>query len=230
MKKRIAIALAIAAVAGAATTASADVLANWTFETSIPTTGGPHTAEAGINAASSFASGVHVSGATVYSNPSGNGTLESFSSNTWAIGDYYQFTTSTVGYMGISIGWDQASSNTGPRDFNLSWSTDGSTFTQIGSTYVVLANASPNPVWTSTTYQPIYTFPLTGGPAALDNQGTIYFRLVMASTVSANGGTVAAAGTDRVDSIIIDGHLIPSPGALALLGMGGLLAARRRRA
>ncbi|MBX3358979.1 MAG: PEP-CTERM sorting domain-containing protein [Phycisphaeraceae bacterium] len=214
-----------AALAGAA---NADVIANWTFETSLPDTAGPYAAEAGANAASSFASGFHAT-STTYSNPVGNGSAESYSSNAWSLGDYYQFTTSTLGYTSITISFDQSSSNTGPRDYNLMWSTNGTTFTQLGSTYAVLANASPNPVWSSGTYQPAYTFGPIAATSALDNQATIYFRLVQASTVSANGGTVAATGTDRVDNVIISGT-VPAPGAVALLGMGGLLAARRRRA
>ncbi len=220
--------LVVSLVAGLAATANADILANWTFETSIPLTAGPFAAEAGIFAASSQASGSHVSGATAYSNPSGNGTVESFSSNNWAVGDYYQFTTTTTGYNTITITWDQTASNTGPRDFVLQSSTNGSTFTNIGVQYAVLANAAPNPVWAAATYQAIYTFGPTAGPATLDNLATVYFRLRMNSTVSANGGAVATAGTNRVDSVVISGTRIPTPGSLALLGLAGLVARRRR--
>lgn len=227
MRKCTAIALAIVAGAGLAATASADVIANWTFEASIPATAGPFVAEAGANAASSWALGSHV-GASVYSNPVGNGSVESFSSNTWAIGDYYQFSTSTAGYSGITIGWDQTSSGTGPRDFTLQWSTDGVTFAPLSS-YAVQINGAPNTPWSSVTYNPFFTFAPVAAPAGADNQATVYFRLTMATSVSANGGTVAAAGTDRVDNVVISG-VIPTPGALALLGLGGLVASRRRRA
>lgn len=227
MTTRVFLAAIAAGVAGIASTANADILANWTFETSAPATAGPFAAEAGNNAASSFASGFHA-GASTYSSPVGNGSSKSFSSNTWAIGDYYQFTTNTVGYSGIAIQWDQTSSNTGPRDFKLSWSTNGTTFTDIGSTYAVLANVTPN-AWNSTTGFAIYTNGPTSGPAALNNQSTVYFRLTMVTNVSANGTTVAAGGTDRVDNVIITGT-VPAPGAMALVGLGGLIAARRRRA
>ena len=95
-------------------------LAVWTFETSLPATAGPHAAEGGINAgAGSPASGFHASASVVYSNPAGNGSAESFSSTFWSVGDYWQFSTSSVGYTDIHLAWDQASSNTGPRDFVL---------------------------------------------------------------------------------------------------------------
>ncbi len=219
---------AVAAVTGLACAAHGAVLADWTFEVSVPATAGPHLAEAGVFAASSNASGFHVSTAAVYSNPVGNGSLESFSSNDWAIGDYYQFQTSTSGYTSITIQWDQASSNTGPRDFRLDMSTDGVNFAPL-FLYSVLANASPNPTWSSGTPQPIYNIGPISAPGG-DNQASLFFRLVNTTTVSANGGTVAATGTDRVDNVRIEGTLIPTPGSLALLGIGAAFAARRRRA
>ncbi len=205
--------------------AQAVVLANWTFETSIPTTAGPHAAEVGTG----NASGLHASGAVVYSNPAGNGSAESFSANEWQVNDYWQFTTNTTGFQNITIQWDQTSSNTGPRDFQLAWSTDGTNFTNLGAQYMVLPNAAPNPVWNATTSSPIYTFGPIAGPAALDNQATIFFRMFQSSTVSANGGTVANTGTDRIDNVIIDGTIIPEPASLGLLAGAGIAMLLRRR-
>src|SRR5688500_4137533 len=57
--------------------ARAAVLAEWTFETTPPTGPGPHAANSGVFGGA--ASGLHASPATVYDNPSGNGSVESFS-------------------------------------------------------------------------------------------------------------------------------------------------------
>jgi hypothetical protein len=203
-------------------------LATWTFETSVPANAGPHAAEGGVNAGpGSPASGFHANASAAYSNPAGNGSPESYSANFWSVGDYWQFSTSSLGYSGIGIEWDQTSSNTGPRDFVLQWSTDGSTFTQFGGTMAVLANAAPNPVWNSTTSSPIYHFNVDlSSIAALDNDASIFFRLVQSSTVAANGTTVATTGTDRVDNVNI--YQVPEPTTLGLLALGGLALLRRR--
>jgi hypothetical protein len=209
-----AVALALFYVAGCGV-ARADLVAGWTFETSVPTTAGPHAAEMGVNAgAGSPATGFHA-GATVYSNPSGNGTAESFSSTNWLIGDYYQFRTSTAGYQGVSLSFSATSSNTGPRDFQIQYSTNGTTFAPLtaGTTYMVLANAAPNQVWNGSTVLPEYSFSFNL-PAQLNNQAAIYLRLVDNSTVSANGGTVASTGTSRVDTVMINAAVVPEPAAV----------------
>lgn len=201
--------------------ASAQTIAQWTFETSIPTSAGPFSPEIGAGSALGFHAG-----ASVYSNPAGNGSAESFSSTNWAIGDYYQFNLGTVGYSGIKVSFDQTSSSSGPRDFNLTYSTDGVNFSLIGS-YQVLANgAAPNSSWNSSTYQSAYTFSydLSAIPA-VDNAASLTFRLVNTSTFSANGATVAFGGTDRVDNFTVS--VVPEP--TGLLALGGLILVAARK-
>ena len=216
--------LLLSAALGGSTIARAAVIADWTFETSMPAAAGPFAPEIGAGAASGFHAG-----AATYSTPSGNGSAHAFSSNTWAVGDYYQFKASTAGLSNIELMFDQASSNTGPRNFQLEYSTDGTSFTNFGSVYSVLANASPNPTWNSTTSSAIYTFTDDlSSISALNNASAIYFRLADTSTVSASGGTVGTAGTDRIDNVII--QTVPEPVSLGIgsIGVVGLLARRRR--
>lgn len=208
-------------------TADATTIAQWTFETSAPATAGPFAAEVGSGSALGF----HAS-ASVYSSPAGNGSTRSFSSNTWSVGDYYQFQVDLTGFQDVLISWDQTSSGTGPRDFSLQYSVDGSSFVDFGN-YSVLANAAPNPTWsTGGTRSALYTqtYDLSS-LSVLDGVSTAYFRLRDRSTVSAAGGVVATGGTSRVDNVLIEATVVPEPGTALLLGLGlAALGASRRSA
>jgi hypothetical protein len=195
----------------------ADILGDWTFETSQPVTAGPFSPENGSGSALGFHAG-----AAVYSSPAGNGSLHSFSSSIWAVGDYYQFEVNTTGHTGVTISFDQTSSNTGPGGYNLSYSTDGVNFSLFTS-YTVLANATPNIPWNTTTYNSAYTFNFDLSTiTALNNQTTVFLRLVDNSTVSANDGTVGTTGTDRVDNFVVSATVVPEPAAMLLAVLGGL--------
>lgn len=202
----------------AAASASGQVLvAEWTFESSVPTTAGPHAAESGAGSAS----GLHASAAAVYSNPAGNGSTESFSSNNWGIGDYYQFQVNSVGPTSgfVEINWEQTRSGTGPANWELTYSTDGSSFT------TATAYSVSQVTWNSAAFTTGSSFSwdasaVTGG---LLGESTLYFRLQ--ATVAG-----AAAGTSRVDDVNIS--VVPEPheyAALAGVGLLGFAAWRRSR-
>ena len=190
----------------------AAIITQWTFETSIPTTSGPLTPEVGTGSAISNTGGT-------FSNPAGNGTAESWSSTAWDVGDYFQFQTSTTGFEDVIVSFDQTGSNTGPRDFQLSYSTDGTTFTNFGSVYSLIVSN-----WNGTTVFPghSFSFDLSSIPA-LDNVPNAYFRLSVASTTSINGTTVASGGTGRIDTFTVNGTAaVPEPGTIALSALAGL--------
>ncbi len=108
--------------------AAGTLLAGWTFENSQPMTAGPFTPEEGINAATAATISFHAVGMPKYASTAGNGSPHSFSSDNWSQGDYYQFTTDISGYSHLFLSWNQNGSNTGPKDFTLQYSTDGTTF------------------------------------------------------------------------------------------------------
>jgi len=74
------------AAAGMVACTRAQTIADWTFETTIPSAAGPYSPEVGAGSAS----GSHALGTTVYSSPAGNGSSHSFSANMWTTGDYFQ--------------------------------------------------------------------------------------------------------------------------------------------
>ena len=231
MKKTAHIALpALAVACSFASGAQAALVAVWSMATAIPAaaTGTSYNygvADSGDSASGTMLSSGHSAAATTYSTPAGNGSTYSFSSNNWTIGDYYQVSVSTIGYSGVSISWDQTRSGTGPATFDAVMSVDGGTnWTTILAGYSVVQAGlagSGTTTWNTTTAQS--GFNLTAfASAAANGQANVLFRL--RSTV-----TTAAAGTNRVDNIVVSGTAVPAPGALALLGVAGLVGSRRRR-
>jgi hypothetical protein len=186
--------LVVAAMfAGSLASVSAQTtLAQWTFETSVPTTGGPLLPEEGSGSAISNKGGT-------FSNPAGWGSGESWSSNNWNVGEYFQFQTSSVGSTGITVSWQQVGSNTGPKNFRLEYSTDGTSFTTHQAYVVNLStwHTTPTPAADQ------YTFDLSA-IAALNNAASIYFRLTMVDTVPIGAtSTFGSGGTSRVDNFTI---------------------------
>lgn len=187
-------------------------IAKWNFEAlgTLSTSGtvynGP-AATVGVNASGSSMKGNHVASASSWINSGGNGSLTSLSGNNWAIGDYYQFQTSTLGFSAVYVSIDQTGSNTGPRDFQFSYSLDGINFTNFGSVYS-LTNAT---AWSSTIYKPEHTrsFDLSS-ISAVAGQPVVYFRVTNTSTVSIVNATVGTGGTSRVDNFSVSGTLCPT--------------------
>jgi hypothetical protein len=222
--------------------AHADVIADFSFEqgrtagqpfsasTSITVTAGSlfgaFTAETGAGSAY----GMHAS-TTGYSDPAGNGSPFSFSSNTWSAGDYYEFNVPTTGLDNIMFSYDQISSSTGPKAFLFRASADGVNFTAVGSYTLVLTQNATNStggtqtesVW-STNITGAYNrlFDLSGIPS-LSNDPNAVFEIVE------NDTTTAPAGTDRIDNVVVTGTPVPEPAELSLLTVAaaGLMFRRR---
>jgi hypothetical protein len=187
-------------------------VAKWNFEAlgTLSTSGTVYSGAAatvGLNAAGSSMLGNHASAASSWINSGGNGSLTSLSGNGWAIGDYYQFQTSTYGFSNVYVSLDQIGSNTGPRDFQFSYSLDGTNFNNVGSVYA-LSNSN---AWNSTLYKPEHTrsFDLSS-IAGIAGQPMVYFRATSTSTVSLANGLVGAGGTNRVDNFSVSGTLCPA--------------------
>ena len=224
--------VAVVAATAVATSASAALVAGWTITTAFPTGAGNvptgvtysvGAANDGLQPTGSELRSVHSLAAATYTSPAGNGSQYAFSSNNWSTGDFYEARLSTLGYSDISISWDQTRSSTGPATFELVMSTDGgANFTTLLASYTVLQSGGGGApgTWSTTTYNPIYS--LNQAAAAADNQADVIFRFRSLATT-------AAAGSSRIDNVMINSGPVPAPGAIALLGVAGLAGLRRRR-
>lgn len=223
---------AIVAASTVAASASSALIAGWTITTAFPTgagnvpTGTSYSvgaANEGEQTAGSSLTSVHALAAATYTSPAGNGSQYSFSSNNWSIGDYYEARVSTSGYNDpISVTWDQARSSTGPAAFELIFSIDGGSNWTFVSNYTVLQSGGGGApgTWSSSTYNPLYSFSMNLAGAENASELIVRFR----STVAG-----ASTGSNRIDNVSIFSTAVPAPGALAILGVAGLVSGRRRR-
>ena len=190
-------------------------IAKWTFDgvtmnTSVSVTPsiatGTYVADLGFQTTDSTFDGLHVAGTTVWSTPAGNGSAKSLSSNVWASGDYVQFKANASNYYNLALTYDQTGSATGPKEFKLQYSTDGTNFTDFGTTYNVVQGS-----WSvgsnSTAYR--ISFDLSTLPV-LNNNSIVYFRVVNTSSIANNGGSVLTAGSSRLDNFTVIGSPCPS--------------------
>jgi hypothetical protein len=227
---------AVASCVASGAMAQSTLLSAWTFPTALPVNPPPTAvsysygaADQGVLTAGSMFSGTHASASTAWTTPAGNSSQYALSSNNWAIGDFYEARFSTLGYSDINIGWDQTRSSTGPGTFDVAISIDGgNNFSTILASYTVLQSGgggSPG-TWSSTgAYLSIYSNTLSLTNVA-SNQADV--RVRFRATVAAGG----VGGSGRIDNVLVySGPVIPvpAPGAVALLGLAGLAARRRRR-
>ena len=237
---------AIVASTACVASASADLVVGWTIPNAFPMgagnvptgtfytvgAGDQGAATAGTSLSSTHQLASSGANATSYTSPAGNGSPYAFSSNVWKAGDYYQASFSGTGYSGLSFAWDFTRSTTGPATCTVIMSVDGGTnWSTLIATYTPIVNsATPTGAgtWNTSTYNAAYTSSIALGASA-DNASSIIVR-VQALVDSVNSsGVYQAGGTARIDNVFVNGTAVPAPGAVALLGVAGLAARRRRR-
>ena len=201
-------------------------LAQWTFDTATVVSQTSRFAALAADNGAGVATGRHSDDSTFWQASVGNGSLQSLSSDYWSEGDYYQFETSTAGFKGIDLSWDQISSATsaGPTSFNLSYSLTGmdNSFISLRDYTVSLGDA-----WSSTTRNMAYNFNFDlSSTLAINNQTAVYFRL------SADATPLDSAGTSSIDNFTVTAIPEPSTYAatlgIAALGLAGFRRFRRR--
>jgi MYXO-CTERM domain-containing protein len=229
---------AIVASTACVASASADLVVGWTIPNAFPSgagnvpTGTSYSvgaADQGAASAGSSLTSVHALAAATYTSPAGNGSQYSFSSNNWKAGDYYEASFSTIGFSDLELSWDQARSSTGAKNFELIMSVDGGVnwITLVADYEVLQSGGGGAPgTWSTTTYNPIYSSVIALGEVA-DNQSMVMLRFRALVDAVSSSGAYAASGSGRIDNVFVT--QVPAPGAVALLGVAGLVGGRRRR-
>ena len=130
---------------------------------------------------------------------------------------YFQFTlTAGTGYSGslTAIGFGTRSTSTGPASFTLRSSADG------------YASDLATATGSTTTWS--YKTASLATAASLAEGATVTFRLY---GYGGTGSVQVGTANWRIDDMTVTATTtaVPAPGALALLGVAGLIGARRRR-
>lgn len=227
----------IIAVASVASVANAGLLAQWTFDTAInpPVTAGQYFFNPEFDVAGAATAGIsHTNQNTTFSTAAGNGSAYSLSADRWSTGDfmYVSLFRVTPGQQSFQLSWDQTRASGGPSDFRVEVSGDSQNWTTISTYNVIQAGAilSGTDPWSAT------------GPRQSAFTNTVSFNLTIVQGGTFNGNPVGRLdirlvatglnlgnGAARFDNIALSSSTVPAPGALALLGLGGLTARRRRR-
>ena len=231
-----------------AATANAEIVTAWTFE-------GDTTAASTGSGTASLTGGTTATFAT--GNGGGRGwntaTYKAQGTGSGQAGAQFLADTSAGdGFENIQVTFDQRASGTSSRWAQVDYTLDG------GASWVIGFWNNAGALSPSDTYYN-FTVDFSSVTGANNNAGfgfrivsifsqqafdqnstlaafganTAYMRANAAAVYSPNESTATgdygASGTWRFDNVTINGSAIPAPGAVALLGLAGLVGARRRR-
>ncbi|MDX9912869.1 MAG: hypothetical protein RBS39_13680 [Phycisphaerales bacterium] len=213
--------MVVASIAGFA---SADVVTAFTFN-NLPNSSGPmpapYAADFGTGTyTTNFVDGdvVLFAGSTVGGLPgdvNGRGAAFRVGDSARNNGRYAQFAIDTTGYGDLLLTFaTKTTAGTGFTSLDVQVSGNGTDFTTVQT----LLNLRNDADWL------VKSIDLTSASVLEDNANAV-IRVVFYGGDAAN-----PTANTRLENFIIQGSAVPAPGAAALLGLGGLVATRRRRA
>jgi MYXO-CTERM domain-containing protein len=125
------------------------------------------------------------------------------------------FKFSMAGFSNLSVSYATQRSSTGFTSQVLEYSVDGVNWSSIGANTSIQSSFSAlsNPPGVATVFS---------GISGLDGAAVAYVRMTLT-------GATNPSGNNRFDNFVFSADNVPAPGAMALLGVAGLLGTRRRR-
>lgn len=123
-------------------------------------------------------------------NPDGNG--------------YWLIETSTLGYTDLTLNLEQLSSNRGPRDWGVAYSTNGRNFTYV-------ENSNVRAVSNDITNRPIETYGNLPLPSECDNQEKLYIKIFINGGEDVKGDELEfdTKGNTGINGVEISGIALP---------------------
>lgn len=117
-----------------------------------------------------------------------------------ANGGYWLITTSTAGFTGVTLNLEQVSSNKGPRDWGIAYSTDGTSYTYVD-------NSNARAVSNDYIGETVETYSNLALPSACDNQETLYIKVFINGSDSVDGTSLADTikGNTGINKIELSG-------------------------
>ncbi|WP_108530517.1 Ig-like domain-containing protein [Paenibacillus elgii] len=132
----------------------------------------------------------------------GPGSVQVDSANNWTVQGYWKASFATNGYSNITISSKQYSSGTGPKNFKLQYSLDGSTWKDVAGGAITVGNAT----WAGGVLDKVQL------PADANDQSLLYVKWLLVNDESARNGTgsytndkIAATGTSRIADVVVEG-------------------------
>lgn len=124
-------------------------------------------------------------------NPDGNG--------------YWLIETSTLGYTDLTLNLEQLSSNRGPRDWGVAYSTNGRNFTYV-------ENSNVRTVSNDITNRPIETYGNLPLPSECDNQEKLYIKIFINGGEDVKGDELEfdTKGNTGINGVEINGIALPA--------------------
>ena len=118
---------------------------------------------------------------------------------------YWLIETSSTGYTNLTLNLDQLSSNKGPRDWGIAYSTDGNGFTYVANSNVRAISNDSSSTGAVETYN---NFAL---PAECDNQEKLYIKIFINGGESVDGAELETVikGNTGIDNITLSGIALP---------------------